>query len=262
MRFRIVFAFVLMGLSVSAFAKSEFLDLFMSTYKISDSSPVGQKACLICHQTEDDYTKMTMYGRDLKKGLADAGTNALNADILKTVGAMDSNGSGKTNEQKILAGTSPGEPGPADAKAPPPAPKKPKSLIPMNFFHPAVVHFPIGLFIAGLILDGLGLFFKKPNLLIAGWYNVMFAAISSIGGVFTGFGAMYIQKIPFKGLIFQHMGLALTSAFLMMMMVTLRVHRHDKMHLPTRIVYFGLAIVCFVLISYAGHLGGAFVYGE
>ena len=261
MKFRLIIALALTSISASVFAKSEFLDLFMSTYKVSDSSPLGSKSCLICHQTEDDFTKMTAYGRDLKKGLADAGTNALNESILKTVGAVDSNGSGKTNEEKIKAGTSPGDPGPADTKAPA-APEKKKSLIPMNFFHPAVVHFPIGLFMAGLLLDGLGLFLKKPGLLVSGWYNILMAAASAVGGVFTGFGAMYIQKVPFKGVIFEHMLLAMTCTFLMFFMVILRVHRHEKMHLPTRIAYFGMAFICLILISYAGHLGGAFVYGE
>jgi len=256
-----IIALALMSFSASVFAKSEFLELFMSTYKLSDSSPVGSKACLICHQTEDDFTKMTAYGRDLKKGLADAGTNALNESILKTVGALDSNGSGKTNDEKIKAGVSPGETGPSDAKVPA-APEKKKSLIPANFFHPAVVHFPIGLFMAGLLLDALGLFFKRPGLLVSGWYNILMAAVTAVGGVFTGFGAMYIQKVPVKGVIFEHMILAMTCTFLMFFMVILRVHRHEKMHLPIRIAYFGMALLCLLLISYAGHLGGAFVYGE
>ena len=264
MKFRIAFALILSSISATVFAKSEFLDLFMSTYKISDSSVLGQKACLICHQTEDDYTKMTPYGRDLKKGLADAGTDTLNAAILKTVGALDSNGSGKTNEQKILGGTYPGEPGPVSAKTPPPAPvpAKPKSLIPKNGFHPAVVHFPIALFIAGLFLDAAGLIRRNRHLLISGWYNIVMAAVTSFGGIATGLLAMYVQKIPFRGLILTHLILAGISVFLMLIMIALRVDKHEKMHLPSRIIYYILATLCFVLISYAGHLGGAFVYGE
>ena len=260
MRFRIVLALFLTSLSVSAFSKSEFLDLFMSTYKISDSSPLGEKSCLICHQTEDDFTKLNVYGSDIKMELGAAGATTLNLAVLKEVGGLDSNGTGKTNEQKILAGTAPGDPGPIKVSAPPKA--KPKSLIPKNFFHPAVVHFPIALFIAGLALDAFGLIFKKKELLIGGWYNILMASLTSFGGIATGFGAMYMQKVPFKGLIFNHMVLALTSATLMLIMVGLRVHRHEKMHVPTRVVYFLLAATCFVLISYAGHLGGAFVYGE
>jgi uncharacterized membrane protein len=262
MKFRIVFALLLTSISASVFAKSEFLDFFMSHYKISDSSPLGTKACLICHKTEDDYKVMNVYGTALKVELASSGATTMNEAILAKVGALDSNGTGKTNEQKILAGIAPGDPGPATAKpAPAPAPK-PKGLIPKNFFHPAVVHFPIALFIGGLILDFIGLRFKKNNLLVAGWYDILLASLTSLGGIATGFGAMWIQKIPFKGLIFTHMILALTSAVLMFIMCLLRVHRHEKMHLPTRIAYYILAALCFVLISYAGHLGGAFVYGE
>jgi uncharacterized membrane protein len=194
--------------------------------------------------------------------MATEGATTVTEAVLAKVGALDTNGSGKTNEQKILAGIAPGDPGPAGVKPTPPAPPKPKSLIPKNFFHPAVVHFPIALFIGGLILDFIGFRFKKQHFLIAGWYDILLAAITSLGGIATGFGAMWIQKIPFKGLIFTHMILALTSAVLMFIMCGLRVHKHDKMHLPTRIIYYILATTCFVLISYAGHLGGAFVYGE
>jgi uncharacterized membrane protein len=261
-KIRLLLTVLVLGISACVQAKSEFLDLFMSTYKISDSSPLGQKACLICHQNEDDYSKMNVYGRDLKKGLADAGTNSLTEAILAKVGALDSNGSGKTNEQKITAGTAPGDPGPAKAPTEDVAPAKPKSLIPKNFFHPAIVHFPIALFIAGLLLDFLGLKTNHKELLLAGWYNLVMAAVTSFGGIATGFGAMFIQKVPFKGPIFLHMILALVSATLMLIMVGLRIHRHEKLHLPTRILYYVLATTCFVLISYAGHLGGAFVYGE
>lgn len=259
MKFRIILAAALMSLTVTGFAKSEFLDFFVSHYKISDSSPLGQKGCLICHASEDDY-KLNVYGLDLKMQLAAANASMIDANILKAVGEMDSNGTGKTNEQKILAGQSPGEPGPAVPKAEPKP--KPKSLIPKNFFHPAVVHFPIALFIGGLMLDFFGFVFKRKELLLGGWYNIVMGVITSMGGIVTGFGAMWIQKVPFRGVIFQHMILALISVVLMIIMISLRLHKHEKMHLPSRIIYYVLAIACFVLISYAGHLGGAFVYGE
>lgn len=260
MKFRLILAAILMSISVSGFAKSEFLDFFISHYKIADSSKLGQKGCLICHAEEDDY-KLNVYGLDLKMQLAAANATMINADILKEVGAMDSNGSGKSNEEKILSDTPPGDAGPAIPKTAP-APPKPKSIIPKNFFHPAVVHFPIALFIGGLALDFLGLVFKRKELLLAGYFNIVMAGITSLGGLVTGFGAMYVQKVPFHGLIFEHMELAISSVVLIGIMIAMRVHRHEKMHLPTRIIYYILAALCFVLISYAGHLGGAFVYGE
>lgn len=250
-----------MTFSVSSFAKSEFLDLFMSTYKISDDSALGQKSCLICHNSEDDFSKFNLYGADLKKELATENKTDLDAHVLQVVGALDSNGSGTTNDQKIHSGTAPGEPGPKTV-APAPEQPKPKSLIPKNFFHPAVVHFPIALFIAAVLLDAIGMAKHNRTLLNAGWYNLLLAVITSFGGIATGFGAMWIQKIPFKGVIFEHMCLALSAAVMMAMMMGLRVHRQEKMHLPSRIAYHILAITCFIVISYAGHLGGAFVYGE
>jgi uncharacterized membrane protein len=48
----------------------------------------------------------------------------------------------------------------------------------------------------------------------------------------------------------------------MWIMVAMRVHRHEKMQIPLRVVYYALALAAFLIISYTGHLGGAFVYGE
>lgn len=262
MRFRLTLLLLLTGLCANAFAKPDFLDLFMSVYHVKDSSNLGQQECLICHKTEDDLKQLNAYGRDLREAMADAGATELTVDVLQNVGKLDSNGSGKTNEETIAADQNPGKEIPGKTVVVAPQPPKPKGLIPKNFFHPAIVHFPIALFITGLLLDFLGMRFNHKELLLCGWYNILLASISSFGGIATGFGAMFIQKVPFRGLIFQHMVLALTSAGLMLIMVAMRVHRHEKIHLPGRILYYILAASCFVLISYAGHLGGMFVYGE
>ena len=87
MKFRVLIALVLTGVSANVFAKSEFLDFFMSHYKISDSSTLGSKACLICHQTEDDYTKMNVYGADLKMEMAAIGYTAFLGAFSKSYAA-------------------------------------------------------------------------------------------------------------------------------------------------------------------------------
>lgn len=182
---------------------------------------------------------------------------------------------GKT-EPATTEGGGEGQPQPGAEEAAPPTsepteqaeeepveePEPPKRLIPKNGFHPAVVHFPIALFIAGLLLDLWGLLTKKHELLWAGWYNLVLAALSAVIGVVTGYLAMIYMKIPFKGVITEHFLFAVTGAFVMWMMVSMRVHRHEDMHVFQRLVYWLLAVIGLVLISWAGHLGGVFVYGE
>ena len=150
---------------------------------------------------------------------------------------------------------------------PAPAPEEETSWIPKNGFHPAIVHFPIALFLAGIALDLAGYIKKSKTLLYAGWYNLVLAAISAVCAILTGILALMYSHAPIGGgnglsLIGQHMLLAIVAAFLMWIMVSLRVHRHEEMGTGSRTLYFLLAAACILLISYAGHLGGKFVYGS
>jgi uncharacterized membrane protein len=148
------------------------------------------------------------------------------------------------------------------ASAQPPAAEEQKPVVPKNAYHPAIVHFPIALFIAGLLLDFAGIVGRRESLLLAGWYNLILAALSSVTAIITGIGAMLFQKLPFSGLIPQHMLSAVVGALVMWMMVALRVRQHSAMTKPVRVLYFVLAVAGLALISYSGHLGGQYVYGE
>ena len=144
--------------------------------------------------------------------------------------------------------------------APLKAPAEP--LVPPNFFHSAVVHFPIALFLAGLFLDLLGFWKKNQTLLYAGWYNLVLAAISAVAASATGAIATIRMNIGLDTKIGVHMLMALIASFIMWGMVALRVHRHEEMNAPARLLYFVLAFAGLVLISWAGHLGGEYVmYG-
>src|SRR6185436_3079622 len=114
---------------------------------------------------------------------------------------------------------------PAKSEPPATASHEPeaKPILPANRYHPAIVHFPIALFIGGLLFDLIGTITKRDGLLFAGWYNLVLAAISSVVGVISGFAAMIAMKLPFTGLIPQHMLFAILGAFIMWMMVSLRV---------------------------------------
>jgi uncharacterized membrane protein len=257
----------LMATTASAFSESEFLDLFAKKYSIADNSQLAEKSCGICHVSDEDFS-MNPYGREIKKDMAAVGAKTLTEAILAKVEPLDSDGDGVPNLDEIRANTFPGDPksgGKAGVTPPPEPSPEPKSAAPFppkNGFHPAVVHFPIGLFIAGLALDSLGLLRRSRNLLFAGWYNLVLAAISGVAAAATGYLAMVLQKLPNSGLIKQHLVYAIASAVIMWLMVALRVHRHEKMNLPARAAYYLLAAAGLMLISYAGHLGGVFVYGE
>jgi uncharacterized membrane protein len=253
-------------LASSAQAKPEYLEPLLQTYK-EYADKLTDRSCANCHITMSDYG-LNAFGKQVRQELNAANTKVLTAAILHKVEILDANGDGKSNLDEIKAGTSPGEikPGAAPtagaATTDTPQPPKEKPLVPKNVFHPAIVHFPIALFIASLILDLIGFARKSPSFFLAGWFNLVFGAITSFGGLASGYLATLRMHLPISGIIQQHMLLAIAGTVIMWILVALRAKRHENMSTSLRTIYFVLGAAGLVLISYSGHLGGVFVYGE
>jgi|CXWL01.1.fsa_nt_gi uncharacterized membrane protein len=264
---RWILAIACLGLASFACAEGEFLDTFLAHYKIKDDSTLGQKSCVICHKSDDDFG-FNPYGKDVKKALADKSATVVTAALLTSMEEADADGDGTPNGKEIAAGTFPGDAASGGAPGVTPATTaeekevKPSHFPPKNAYHPAIVHFPIALFIGGLILDFWGMVKKDKTLLHAGWYCIIMAAIASAGAVISGAGAMALLKLPYRGLIFNHLAYAIGSTAFMWVMVALRVDRHEQMNIRLRIIYYLFAVATLLMISWAGHLGGLFVYGE
>lgn len=247
-------------------ASSDYLDAFLSHYKVAESSKLAEKSCAICHVSDEDFA-LNPFGQDMKKEFATHNVDAPNEAVFAALDVLDSDGDQTPNSVEIAAMTFPGDassggkPG-GSTTPPPPKEKKKSSFPPKNGFHPAIVHFPIGLFIGGLILDLIGLVKGEKSMLLAGWYNIVLAAVTAMGGIASGVLAMTLMKLPYKGLIFNHLGYAVGATVIMWIMVAMRLHRHEKMNVGMRAIYYVLAAGCLFMISWAGHLGGVFVYGE
>jgi uncharacterized membrane protein len=262
-----------MTLASAAAAKPEFLRVLLDTYK-PYAVPLAARACANCHVSESDFAR-NPYGKEIERKLREQGRAMLTPDILHSVEGLDAVGDGKSNLARIEAGLPPG----GAQRIPSARSSTPVSIhtgrpverafhaarrswIPEYAYHPLVVHFPIALFIAGLALDFLGLVGNHRTLLYAGWYNLVLAAIGALAAVATGLTARMLLKIPLTGMIRLHFLLAVSATVGMWILVALRVHRHERMNRPLRLLYYVLAAACLFLISYAGHLGGVFVYGE
>ncbi len=251
--------------ATAAQARPEYLDVLTQTYK-PYSAQLQDRSCANCHVSNSDFAR-NAYGKQIAIELEQAGTQELTPAILHKIETMDLSGSGSTVLDNIKAGRSPaaagagtGKTAGAPGQAPSAAPKKP--WFPRYAYHPAIVHFPIALFIAGLLLDFIGMIRKNRTLLLAGWYNLALAAITAVAGLITGYTALVLMHVPFTGIIRQHIITAVVSSIIIWILVAMRIHRHEKMNLRMRVIYYVLAAACFLLISYAGHLGGMFVYGE
>jgi uncharacterized membrane protein len=134
-------------------------------------------------------------------------------------------------------------------------------LNPTNAFHPILVHFPIALFFTSLLFDALGMVRQDKALLVAGFYNLVFALFGALGSLVSGFIAMRRLQFPFEGDTKSHVILAIATTVLMIIMYAIRVHRHEKMGTVARVVYLIVGMAGVVALAVAGHYGGKMVYG-
>ena len=53
--------------------------------------------------------------------------------------------------------------------------------------HPLVIHFPIALFSSAVLFDFISIIYSKNELLVASWWVMLLALISSFFAIITGF---------------------------------------------------------------------------
>ena len=82
--------------------------------------------------------------------------------------------------------------------------------------HVVLVHFPIALFITGVAFDLAAQWTKRKALADAAYYNLLFAAISTLPVIVTGLLAWHFQLEGerLKGLLLMHLVLGSTSGVL------------------------------------------------
>jgi uncharacterized membrane protein len=143
-----------------------------------------------------------------------------------------------------------------------PEPKMSEILNPTNAFHPILVHFPIALFFASLAFDLLGVIRRDKTLLMAGFYNLVFALLGALGSLVTGFIAMRRLQFPFEGDTKAHIILAVSTTVILIILYAIRVHRHETMGTAARAIYLVVGMAGVVALAVAGHYGGKMVYGS
>jgi uncharacterized membrane protein len=124
--------------------------------------------------------------------------------------------------------------------------------------HVVLIHFPIALFIAGVGLDFVAQWTKRPALGFAAYVNLLLAALMVVPAVATGLVAWQwaLEGHRIKGILLLHMVFALASAVVIWIvwLIHFRARRGRGMNLP----YYRLVLefVGVALLAIAGHLGG------
>jgi uncharacterized membrane protein len=124
--------------------------------------------------------------------------------------------------------------------------------------HVVLIHFPIALFIIGVLFDFLAQWRKQRLLAAAAYYNLLVAAIATIPVVITGILAwrLELEGQRLKGILLMHLVLGCVSSLLIwaVWLIHARTQRSQGAVLPGyRLPIEAIAVV---IVALTGHLGG------
>ena len=124
--------------------------------------------------------------------------------------------------------------------------------------HVVLIHFPIALFIIGVLFDFLAQWKKQRLLALAAYYNLLVAAIATIPVIATGILAWQweLEGQRLKGILLLHLVMGCISSVLICVVwfIHMRTRRKREEILPG--YRFPIEAVAVVIVALTGHLGG------
>jgi len=124
--------------------------------------------------------------------------------------------------------------------------------------HVVLIHFPIALFIAGVVFDFLAQWKKRQGLAAAAYFNFLLAALSTVPVLTTGILAWQwqLEGQRLKGVLLQHLVLGSTSTVLIWLawVIHARTRRDPSGILPS--YRLPIEAVAAAVVALTGHLGG------
>ena len=124
--------------------------------------------------------------------------------------------------------------------------------------HVVLIHFPIALFIIGVLFDFLAQWKKQQLLAAAAYYNLLVAAIATIPVVVTGILAWRweLEGQKLKGILLMHLVMGCASSVLIC--VVWFIHGRSRRNHEEVLPGYRLPIeaVGVAIVALTGHLGG------
>lgn len=132
----------------------------------------------------------------------------------------------------------------------------------MESLHPLLVHFPIALLMAALLLETLALLFVRPQWHRLSLWNLALGATGAGMAVLSGRQAMAVAKHSME--IYRIMELHERLGYAVLVVVALtvgwRLVTRDHLNRKTRWLLWVLLAVACGLMGFGAHLGGRMVY--
>jgi uncharacterized membrane protein len=123
--------------------------------------------------------------------------------------------------------------------------------------HVVLIHFPIALFIVGVLFDFLAQWKKRHLLSAAAYYNLLVAAIATVPVVITGLLAWQwqLEGQRLKGILLMHLVLGIASSLLVWIvwLIHMRSLRKGSVLPGYRLPIEAVAVA---IVALTGHLGG------
>jgi uncharacterized membrane protein len=142
-------------------------------------------------------------------------------------------------------------------------PFDPKSvLLAKHAQHVVLVHFPIALFLTGVVFDlaarGTKNAARAANMAAAARLNMIAAAIAVVPTLVTGIAAWQWQLAgqKLKGLLLLHLVLGCTSSFLICLVACMHFRRKNTSEFVLPGYYLPLELLTTVVVALTAHIGG------
>ncbi len=141
----------------------------------------------------------------------------------------------------------------------------------MTNIHPIVVHFPIALFITGLVIDVIGHLFQKETAKKIGLVLVILGAVGALAAIFTGnFAEEQVEdKLSRAGqqVLERHEDLGKLTAYLLLVVAAIRamiatgwLNRWRFVAGVALAIYLIAGVIGLGTLTMTGYYGGELVY--
>jgi uncharacterized membrane protein len=134
----------------------------------------------------------------------------------------------------------------------------------MQNLHPALIHFPIVLLIAGFVLDVLSTVLKKDSLRVSGWWCLLVGGLSLTAAIASGIYAANTagHNDVSHTIMDRHKQVAYMAAALFGLLLVWRGLKRTM--LPETVIqltmYYAIGVFAVGTMIYGAHLGGRLVY--
>ncbi len=124
--------------------------------------------------------------------------------------------------------------------------------------HVVLIHFPIALFIIGVLFDFLAQWKRQRLLAAAAYYNLLVAAIATIPVVVTGILAWQweLEGQKLKGILLMHLVMGCLSSVLICAVWFIHMRTRSKQEEVLPGYRLPIEAVAVVIVALTGHLGG------